>query len=189
MNKRQMRREYRAFLGHYDTLHGLVVLADVRIRQLEEALNYLGIVRIETSEQANAVRDRIQSEHMKGEPRARMLWDVPEEIDLYVWAPLELFFCSAQAMIERYQYLKAAHPDIAYPSLDNYINDNRAAFDAVTNLRDWVIHPGYSRKADDAVGDLFREYEKQNAGHPYQMVGQLLDLYRRFLEQLSGYVA
>ena len=188
MNKRQMRREFRAFLGHHYTLCGLEILARVRIRQFLEAMQESGIDRIESLDQYDTIRERILSEGMNNAPKTRMAWDVPKEIDIYVWGPLELFFCSAQAMIDRYNHLKALYPELAFPRLDNYIDDNQSVLDAVENLRDWVTHPGHMREAHDALAEIRREYEDRRLGHFYEIVRSLLDLYRQFLERFDKYV-
>ena len=188
MNKRQLRREFRAFLGHHHTLCGLEILARVRIRQFLEAMRKSRLERIEAFEQYEAIRERILSEHMKNAPTARMEWDVPKEVDVYIWGPLELFFCSAQAMIDRYDHLKGLHPELVFPHLDQYISDNKSVFDAVENLRDWVTHPGYSRDAHHALAQIRREYEDRGIGHFYEVVRSLLELYRQFLERFDNHV-
>ena len=188
MNKKQLRREFRAFLGHHYTLCGLDVMARIRVRQFLEALREARDEHSATDDQIQAVRARILSEHMNGAVKARMAWDVPKEIDTYVWGPIELFFCSAQAMIDRYEQLKAEHPELAFRRLDDYISENKSIFDSVGNLRDWVTHPGYSRNAHEALAEISREYDERGVGPFYEIVRRLIDLYRQFLERFSEHV-
>ena len=183
-----MRREFRAFLGHYYTLCGIEILARVRIRQFIGALREARNDQIAAEEQLDAIRARILTEHMKSAPKTLMAWDVPKEIDVYAWGPLELFFCSAQAMIDKYHALKASHPEVGFPSLDSYISDNKPVFDAVEGLRDWVTHPGYSRNAHEALAEISQIYREQNLGHFYEVVRRLLDLYRQLLERLEDHI-
>ena len=188
MNKRQMRREFRAFLGHHYTLCGLDVIARIRIRQFLEALREARKNHRATDEQIEAVREQLLSKHMKGVTKARVGWDASQEIDTYVWGPIELFLCSAQAMIERYEQLKASHPELAFPDLDDYIKDNQRVFDDVSNLRDWVTHPGYRGNAHEALVQIAHQYDKSGGMVFYGIVRALLDLYRQFLERFNEHV-
>ena len=163
-------------------------MARIRIRQFLKALREARDDQSTTDEPIHAIRARILSEHMNGTPKARMAWDVSKEIDTYVWGPIELFFCSAQAMIDRYECLKASHPELAFSLLDDYIRENKSVFDTVGNLRDWVTHPGYSRNAHEALAEISHEYDEQGVGPFYQIVRRLLDLYRQFLERFSEHV-
>ena len=187
MNKRQLRREYRAFLGHYYTLCGLDVLARIRIRQFLDALRDARNEHSTKDEQIRAVRAQILSQHMNGDPRARMAWDVPNEIDTYTWGPIELFFCSAQAMMDRYHKLKEAYPEIAFQPLDDYIIDHRPIFENVKHLRDWVTHPGLSRNAHEALSEISQEYDERGVRPFYEIVRALIDLYQKFLERLGNH--
>ena len=163
-------------------------MARIRIRQFLEALREARDEHSATDDQIQAVRARILSEHMNGSIKARMSWDVSKEIDAYVWGPIELFFCSAQAMIDRYELLKASHPELAFRHLDDYISENKSVFAAVGNLRDWVTHPGYSRNAHEALAEISREFDERGVGPFYEIVRRLIDLYRQFLERFSDHV-
>ena len=179
--ERQLRREWLSLRTHYFMLGGLATFAMIRMRDYVEALETIGEDTPETLEKANAIRQYILSQHIKKRPMSRMLYDQYTEIDLYSAAPFELFFCAAQAFVEKYQILKSQHHLLSFPELDSYIKDNQESFDAVANLRDWVLHPGHRRNPDDAMAVLFSERAKTHSGNPYDMIQRLLDLYGKFL--------
>ena len=166
-------------------LGGLATFAMIRMNVYVEALEKLGADTPETQEKTNAIRQYILSQHIKTGPMSRMLFDQYTEIDLYSAAPSELFFCAAQAFVDQYQSLKTQHHILSFPELDSYIKDNQESFDAVADLRNWVLHPGYRRNPDDAMKVLFSEQTKTHSGGPYEIMRRLLELYGRFLGIIS----
>ena len=121
-------------------------------------------------------------------PKARIFWDTDREVDLYAWGPFQLFFCVACAVIDRYRYLKRLHPELAFSDLDHYLKENHAGLDATRKLRNWVLHPGYARRPDDAMEMLFAAGGAPGNTYPQEMVNRLVDLVSGFLEHLSDHV-
>ena len=183
--RKELKREYVAILSHYQLLRGLALISNMRIRQFLDVVQSEGRDKATTEDGMNVIRQKICQ--VAGlQPRARMLLDVPREIDAYVWVPMQLFFCAAWALVQRYRYLKGRHPELLFTDLDGYIEENSSAFDAVRNLRDWVLHPGYARKADDAMEVLFFGADgKPVNSHPQDIVNQLLALAAKFLGRLN----
>ena len=185
IGKRQLRRELRALRGHCEMLNGLVILFDLRMREYSDALETLVISVVETEEQATAVARFIRTKYMKNNTKARTSFDELKEISLYMSGPLQLFFCAAQAVVERYHRLKRTNPKLTHPPLEKYLLENEAAFGAVQNLRDWVSHPGHSRDPDNAMETLFAFDEDKTHEHPYRLALQSLRLFEQFLEKLD----
>lgn len=186
MSKRQIRREYRAFSNHYRIWVGLVILARVRIRHWIEASTEVGIDNRPTDQQIDMMFDRVASTYMPDGAKARMAWDVPVEIYAYLWGPLELAFCSFQAMLERYEALKQSYPDIAFDCLENYIGSNPEVLDAVGNLRDWVTHPSFAPLSDEGMLGFIHEFEDRGENHPFEVVERMNETYRMFIERLGA---
>ena len=185
ISRRRLRREYRAMQRHLSLLRGLILLTDLRFREHEAVKKELGIATIEGKESISAFRNLLQTKYMPGDTKARMLFDEFQEIDLYVSGPLELYMCLAQAMVERYRHLSTEDPSLCHPDLDNYLIDNAPAFDAVVNLRDWVLHPGYSRQSNKAATILSGENGEPVGDHPYTIVFRLLKLFGEVTENIN----
>ena len=160
---------------HLALLHGLMLLTELRLDEHDAVQKELGITTVEGQEQLYAFRTLLQTKYMPGDTKARMLFDKFQEIDLYITAPLELSFCMAQAMIERYRHLTADDPTLCHPGLDSYLIANAPAFDAVMNLRDWILHPSYSRQSDKAISMLWTENGEPVEEHPYMIVARLFE--------------
>ena len=187
MSKRRLRREHRAMQRHLALLRGLILLTELRFSEHEAVKKELGITTIEGREPISAFRNMLQTKYMPGDTKARMLFDEFQEIDLYVSGPLELYFCLAQAMVERYRHLTAEDPALCHPDLDSYLIANAPAFDAVMNLRDWVLHPGYSRQSNKAVSMLWDENGEPVGDHPYTIVARLFKLFEEVIEKLDEF--
>ena len=185
MSKRRLRREHRAMQRHLALLRGLVLLTELRFSEHDAVTKEFGITTVEGREPIQAFRNLLQTKYMPGDTKARMLFDEFQEIDLYVSGPLELYFCLAQAMVERYRRLTAEDPTLRHPDLDSYLMANAPAFDAVVNLRDWVLHPGYSRQSNKAVSRLWDESGEPVGDHPYTIVARLLKLFGEVSENLN----
>ena len=187
MSKRRLQREHRAMQRHLGLLRGLILLTELRLSEHDAVKKELGITTVEGREPLYALRTLLQTKYMPGDAKARMLFDEFQEIDLYVTGPLELYYCLAQAMVERYRYLTADDPTLCHPDLDSYLIANAPAFDAVVNLRDWVLHPGYSRQSDKAVSMLWGENGEPVGDHPYTMVARLFQMFSEFMENLDEF--
>ncbi len=185
LSKRRLRREHRSMQRHLALLRGLILLTELRFSEHDAVTKELDITTFEGREQIQAYRNLLQTKYMSGATKARMLFDEFQEIDLYVSGPLELFFCLAQAMVERYRRLTAEDPTLRHPDLDSYLISNASAFDAVMNLRDWVLHPGRTRQSNKAVSMLWDESGESVGDHPYTIVARLLNLFAEFSENLN----
>ena len=172
---------------HLGLLRGLIFLTELRLSEHDAVKKELGITTVEGREPLYALRTLLQTKYMPGDAKARMLFDEFQEIDLYVTGPLELYFCLAQAMVERYRYLTADDPILCHPDLDSYLIANAPAFDAVVNLRDWVLHPGYSRQSDKAVSMLWGENGEPVGDHPYTIAARLFQMFGEFMENLDEF--
>ena len=187
MPKRRLRRELRAMHRHVAMLRGLVLLTELRLSEHDAVKKELGLTTVESKEPLNALRTLLRTKFMPGDTKARMLFDEFQEIDLYITGPLELFFALAQAMVERYRKLTAEDPTLCHPDLDRYLNANAPAFEAVKNLRDWLIHPGISRRTDEAVSMFWDEDGDPVADHPYTISARLLQLFGEVAEKINGF--
>lgn len=185
MSKWRLRRELRAMQRHLAMLRGLILLTELRFSEHEAVKQELGITTIEGREPIDTFRNLLQTKYMPGDPKARMLFDQFQEIDLYVSGPLELYFCLAQAMVGRYRHLASEDPTLSHPDLDRFLIANAPAFDAVVNLRDWVLHPGYSRQSDKAASMLWGENGEPVGDHPYTIVVSLFNLFGEVIENLN----
>ena len=185
MSKQRLRREHRAMQGHLDLLRGLLLLTELRFNENNAAKKELAITTVEDRETLSALRALLRTEYMPGDAKARMLFDQFREVDLYVTGPIELYFCVAQAMVERYRRFTAQDETLRHPDLDLYLIANAPAFDAVKNLRDWVLHPGYSRRADEAASILWDENREPASDHAYTIVARLFGLFREVVEDLD----
>ena len=172
-------------LKHLHLLRGLGILCVLRAEEDREVLQELGIKSGDTEAEVMAIRKQLRLKYMKGGPKARMLFDEFREIDMYTGGPIILFLCIAQAMVKRYQYLKNAYPDIGLPALDRYLIDNKGIFDAVQNLRDWVLHPGNSRREEHAVETLLQQKNGQITENPLTIVVGLDWLFQQLLEKID----
>ena len=180
----QLKREQAAMLSHYELMHGLALISNLRLRK------YLGLIEAQRAKKTveedplDTLRKAMRQE-ASIKPKARMLWDENREIDLYTWGPLQLFFCVAWAFLDKYRYLSAQHPNLVSADLDRYIEENRAGLDATRDLRDWVLHPGGSRQPDSAMEMLFSAGGVPGNAYPLEMVNRLVNLAAKFLEQLG----
>ena len=180
----QLKREQAAMLSHYELMHGLALISNLRLRK------YLGLIEAQRAKKTveedplETLRKAMRQE-ASIKPKARMLWDENREIDLYTWGPLQLFFCVAWAFLDKYRYLSAQHPNLVSADLDRYIEENRAGLDATRDLRDWVLHPGGSRQPDSAMEMLFSAGGAPGNAYPLEMVNRLVNLAAKFLEQLG----
>ena len=172
---------------HLALLRGLILLTELRLSEHDAVKKELGLTAIEDREQLHALRTLLQTKYMPGDTKARMLFDQIQEIDLYVTGPLELYFCLAQGMVDKYRHLTADDPTLCHPELDSYLIANAPAFDAVVNLRDWILHPGYSRQSDKAVSMLWDENGEPVRDHPYAIVARLFELFGEFMENLDEF--
>ena len=189
ISKKQLRKEHAVMLRRYHLFRGLAILSDLRIREYVEVMQELGLKKTETQDDLMAVRELVSLKYMNNGPKARMLLDAYREIDIYIWGPLELCFCAAHVIVERYNRLKKQYPVIALPDLDNYLIDNQAAFEAVKQLRDWALHPGYFRVASDAMKifdqrDGYRHYGNLTAKHPSEILFRLFGLFQQLLDSI-----
>ena len=172
---------------HLALLRGLILLTELRILEHDAVKKELGITTGEGREQLSALRTLLKTKYMPGDTKARLIYDEFQEIDMYVAGPLELYFCLVQAMVERYQLLASEDPTLSHPDLDRYLISNAPAFDAVMDLRDWVLHPGYSRQTDEAVSRLWGENGEPVADHPYTIAARLFQLLREVVENLDEF--
>ena len=186
MSKRRLQREHRAILRHLALLRGLILLTELRFEEQEAVTEELGITKLEGREVLSRSRDLLQTKYMPGDTKARMLFDEFQEIDLYVTGSLELFFTLAQAVIEWYRKLTAEDPTLCHPDLERYLIGNAPAFDAVKNLRDWLTHPGISRRTDDAVSMFWDEDGEPVADHPYIIAARLLQMFGEVAGKIDG---
>ena len=187
MSKRRLRREYRAILRHLALLRGLILLTEFRLEERDTARKDLGITILEGTETLSTFRTFLRTKYMPGDTKARMLLDEFQEIDLYVTGPFELFFALAQAMVERYWKLTAEDPTLCHPDLDSYLIANARAFDAVKNLRDWLLHPGHSRQTDKAVSMFWDKDGNPVTEHPYAISFRLLQLFGEVADKINGF--
>ena len=139
----------------------------------------------ETRWQMDPVQAKLKAEYMPGHTKARMLFDEFDGIDLYIAGPLDMFFCLADALVDRYQLLAREEPTLCHPGFERYLSANRPAFDAVHNLRDWVIHPGYSRQPGKAESAFWNERGEPVADHPYTITVRLLQLFAEVINKLD----
>ena len=185
--KKQLKKEYAALLSHYHLLAGLRLLSNARLRQFLDAVQYQRDNPTSGEDMLRTIRRSLcQSRHLV--PKARMLWDADREVDLYAWAPFQLFFCVAWAVIDRYRHLKRLHPELAFSDLDQYLNAHHAGLDATRTLRNWVLHPGYARLPDNAMEMLFAAGGAPGNTYPQEMVNRLVALVAGFLEHLNGQI-
>ena len=187
MSKRRLRREHRAILRHLDLLRGLILLTELRLEEQDTVMMELGITRLEGRETLSTFRTSLRTKSMPGDIKARMLFDEFQEIDLYITAPLELFFALAQAMVERYRKLTNEDPTLCHPELESYLIANARAFDAVKNLRDWLLHPSHSRQTDMAASMFWDNDGNPVAEHPYAISARLLQLFEEFANKINGF--
>ena len=157
VSKRRLRREHRALLRHPALLCGLILLTELGLEEQDATEGELGITNLEGRETLSAFRNLLQTKYTPKDTKARMLFDEFQEIDLYVTGPFKLFFTLAQAMVERYWKLKAKDPTLCHPDFDRCLITDAPGFDAVKNLRDWLTHPGISRRTDEAVSTFWDE--------------------------------
>lgn len=183
-NKR-ISKEFIAIHSHYRMLRGLAFISGLRVRMFIDAIEAHRLDPMDLDDQVRAIRQTVR-EVASVDPKARMALDLNREIDLYVWGPMQLFFCVAYAFVERYRLLKREYPNLGILDLDRYIQENRAGFEAIEKLRNWVLHPGYSRKPDDAMEMLFAAGGPQGNAYPQEMMNRLLLLIERFLERLHA---
>ena len=184
---RQFREEMFAMLSQYELMRGLALISDIRVRK------YLGLLEVERSkrrsvdEELRAVRKAVRQD-ASIETKARMIFDEDRELDLYVWGPLQLFFCVAWAYLDRYRYLRNRYPSLAFADLDKYMEENGTGLDAIKKLRDWVLHPGVGRRPDDAMVMLFSVRDGWRTAYPLDLVNGLVQLAGKFLEMLGEQV-
>lgn len=181
--KKQIKKEYVAMLAHYELLQGLALISSIRVRRFLGIVRDEGVEKINTLDGMNLIRGKM-FEVASIQPKARMMWDVTREIDSYVFGPMQLFFCVSWAVIDRYRYLANQHPDLVLVELEQYVHINSVSFDAAKKLRDWVLHPGYSRSPDKAMTMFFGNDGTPVNSHPQQIVNRLLALARQLLERL-----
>ena len=172
-------------MSHYHMLRGLALISEWRLRMLIDAIEVHHSTEDGPDDPLHPVRQTIL-ETASLDPKSRMALDTNREIDLFVWAPMQLFFCVAYALVDRYRRLKSEFPNLAFRDLDSFINDNPAGFKAIKKLRNWVLHPGISRKPDDAMEMLFAAGGQPGNTYPLEMVYRLLRLVERFLERLNA---
>ena len=172
---------------HLAMLNGLILLYELRLTELDAVQRELGDLPIENESrwQVKPVLAKLKAEFMPGHTKARMLFDEFSEIDLYVAGPLDLFFCLADAMVDRYKLLAREEPALCHQGLERYLSANRPAFDAVHNLRDWVIHPGYSRQPQKAESEFWNDRGELVADHPYAIAARLLQLFGEVVNKLN----
>ena len=103
---------------HLTLLRGLILLTELRLSEHDAVKKELGITTVEGREPLYALRSLLQTKYMPGDTKARILFDEFQEIDLYVTGPLELYFCLAQALVDRYRHLTADDPTLCHPDLD-----------------------------------------------------------------------
>ena len=105
----QLKREQAAMLSHYELMHGLALISNLRLRK------YLGLIEAQRAKKTveedplDTLRKAMRQE-ASIKPKARMLWDENREIDLYTWGPLQLFFCVAWAFLDKYRYEVTSPP-------------------------------------------------------------------------------
>ena len=170
-------------LSHHELLHGLALISNKRLREFIDAIRNQRANKVAREDILDAVRQQM-CQVASIDPKARIPWDANREVDLYAWGPMQLFFCVAWAFLDRYRYLKRLYPELVHAALDRYIMENGAGLDAAKKLRDWVLHPGYSRQPDDAMEMLFAAGGAPGNTYPQVMVNRLLELTSNFLEQL-----
>ena len=185
LTKRWLRREHRAMQSHLELLRGLLLLIELRISEHDAAKQELGIVDFEDRESLYSLRMLLRYKYMPGETKARMILDEYQEIDMYVTGPLELFFCVAQAMVDRYRLNTEKYSTLTNHGLDQYLITNAPAFDAVKNLRDWLLHPGFSRQTDKAASMFWDDNGELVADHPYAIVVRLVILFEEVVKELD----
>ena len=185
--RKQLKKEYAAILSHYHLLNGVRLISNARLRRFLDAVRYQRDNATSGEDMLHTIRRSLcQSASLT--PKARMPWDADREVDLYAWGPFQLFFCIAWAVVDRYRYLTRLHPELAFSDLDRYLKENQAGLDATWNLRNWVLHPGYARRPDDAMELLFAAGGAPGNTYPQEMVNRLVDLVAGFLEHLNGQI-
>ena len=182
--KKEIKKEHAAILSHIDLLRGLALISNARIRKFIDAVQEQRAKGTAEEDMLQAVRQAI-CQTASIEPKARMLWDANREVDVFVWGPMQLFFCVATAFLQRYRYLKSRCPEVTLNDLESYIAENRDGLDAAETLRNWVLHPGYNRRPDDAMENLFAVGGTPGNAYPQEMVNRLLHLAVRFSEVLG----
>ena len=182
--KKELKREHAAMLSHVELLHGLAQISNARIRMFIDAIQCQRAKGTTAEDTMQAVRQAM-CDAASLEPKARMLWDVNREVDMFVWGPMQLFFCVAWAFLQRYRYLKRRYPEVTLDDLERFIEGNRAGLDAAEELRNWILHPGHNRSPDDAMGKLFAVGGAPGNIYPQAMVNSLLALADRFTEMLG----
>lgn len=185
--KKQLKKEYAAILSHYHLLNGLRLISNARLRRFLDAVQYQRDNPTSNEDILRTIR-RSLCQSVPLTPKARMLWDADREVDLYAWGPFQLFFCVAWAVIDRYRYLTPLHPELAFSDLDHYLKENQAGLDATWKLRNWVLHPSYARRPDDAMELLFAAGGAPGNIYPQEMVNRLVGLVAGFLEHLNDQV-
>ena len=91
---------------------------------------------------------------------------------------------NAKGVLPVYRQLTAEDPTLAHAELDRYRIANSPAFDAVKNLRDWLLHPGYSRQTDKATSMFWDENGEPVADRPESISVRLL----QFFGEVAGKV-
>ena len=181
----QLKREQAAMLSHYELMRGIFLIWQIRFGKYLDLIEDQRARNAPVDESMHAVRQAIRQE-ASIDPKARMLLDADREVDLYVWGPMQLFFCVAWAYLDRYRYLRDQDPNLVFADLDRYIEENSAGLDAIKKVRDWMLHPGGLRQPDDAMKMLFSVRDGMKTAYPLEIMNHLDGLAARFLEQLSG---
>ena len=162
------------FWNHSSLLRVAASLAADRHRQLVRTLDRLGFQEIpEDREDFN--RLQVEAAQEIGGVRTRMLLDAPEEIEKYLWGPLQIALCLLAAVLAKYEGLRRDDPWFQDDGIDAYRRQHSEFVDGLRDLRDALLHQRYDNMPTQV------EFVREFAGGERNRIVALL------LEGLSEY--
>ena len=190
MSNSELRREYARFYQHHFLLRGIRLLCECQLEALFQAKRELGITEDRSLDNATRIHDVIVPKYMARGPKALLPRDALDEVEAFIWSPVELFLCVSSAMLQRYSMLSKQYSNIEFAILSEFIAANKGAIDSLYRFRDIVLHPGPRRHPNDAADVLLSEKFRTSGGEetndPLVLVLDISHLLSRFLEFLHG---
>ena len=160
-------------------LEGVRLVAFRNIDHLVRAMGREGIDRFTTSASIVSVQDAmVRDQGLQPTPTSRWL------LSCGTFNAWEIYLCLLLAEVESYRLMRSS---FALPPLDELIDRNAPAFDALKTLRDKLLHPTKDVPYETTLGHYFREVEQHYPTH-FLFAKHLQTLLDQYLRNLKDHL-